>query len=108
MGERTDVISGCPKRTAILRAVRACAPDVIVTDEIGDARDAQALDEALRCGVRIMASAHGTALEPDGLRPQVGEMVERGAFEMGILLGPMPGNIAMRRRYGVKGRENYG
>lgn len=108
VGERTDVISGCPKRTAILRAVRACAPDVIVTDEIGDARDAQALDEALRCGVRIMASAHGTALEPDGLRPQVGEMVERGAFEMGILLGPMPGNIAMRRRYGVKGRENYG
>lgn len=108
VGPRTDVISGCEKHIAILRAVRACSPDVIVTDEIGDARDAQALDEALRCGVRILASAHGTELEPDRLRPQVGEMVKSGAFEMGILLGPAPGNIARTRHYGLKGRENDG
>lgn len=99
VGPRTDVISGCDKHIAILQAVRACAPDVIVTDEIGDIRDAQALDEALRCGVRILASAHGTALEPERLRPQVGAIVKSGAFELGILLGPMPGNIARTRRY---------
>ena len=108
VGPRTDVIYGCEKHIAILGAVRACAPDVIVTDEIGDARDARALDEALRCGVRIIASAHGTALEPEGLRPQIGEMVESGAFELGILLGPTPGNIARARRYCIKGCEDDG
>lgn len=108
VGPRTDVIYGCEKHIAILRAVRACAPDVIVTDEIGDARDAQALDEALRCGVRIVVSAHGSALEPDRLRPQVGAMVKSGVFDLGILLGPTPGNIARTRRYDLKGRETDG
>lgn len=105
VGPRTDVIYGCEKHAAILRAVRACAPDYIVTDEIGGALDAQALDEALRCGVGIVASAHGATLEADRLRPHVGAMVKSGAFELGILLGSAPGNIARIRRYDLEGCE---
>ena len=99
VGPRTDVISGTEKALAMGLAVRSCAPDVLVTDEMGAPRDAAAAGEILRCGVRLVASCHGNTLNPDGLRRCVGALLRPGLLELGVLLGPNRGQIAEIRRY---------
>ena len=72
--------------------VRALSPQVLVTDELGDRRDADAVADALRCGVRVLASAHASdfaaAMRRDSLRP----LLENG-FSMAAVLGSPPGTI---------------
>ena len=94
VGLRTDVMDGCPKHIAIMRLLRATSPQVIVTDEIGDVRDAEALSEAARCGVAVVASAHADSFEALKLRKSVLTEV----FSVGILLGNTPGRVREIRR----------
>lgn len=94
VGMRTDVISGCMKSAGIMLAIRSCAPDVIITDEIGGDDDGYALMEAARCGVAIIASAHGASLDTGCMREQVKRLVHSGIFDLRILLGPNAGQTA--------------
>lgn len=93
VGPRTDVYEACPKRLAIPRMVRALGCDVIVTDELGQAQDAQCVLDALRCGVRVMASAHARTLEEAMTRPALRELLAARAFEAVVELGGRPGQI---------------
>ena len=88
VGLRTDVMDGGPKHVAIARLLRAASPQVIVTDEIGDSRDAGALADAIRCGVAVIASAHGDSFDSVSARGIPG-----GVFSVGVLLGDMPGRV---------------
>ena len=94
VGTRTDVMDGCPKHIAIMVLLRAASPQVIVTDEIGDVRDAQALSEAARCGASVLASAHAAGFEALNKR----KCVSTEVFSIGILLGDVPGRVKEIRR----------
>lgn len=63
VGARCDVLSFCPRRTGILMAVRALAPQVIITDELGTAEDLRAVNTALDSGVTVIASVHAGSIE---------------------------------------------
>lgn len=91
LGCRTDVMDNCPKHIAIPMLVRACAPDMIVADEIGDARDAEVLLDARRCGVQVVATAHAWSI--DAARRRFPNLVGR-VFARLVLLGPQVGRIA--------------
>ena len=91
VGSRTDVMDGCPKATAIPLLLRACAPDVVVVDEIGGAADAQAILEAMRCGAAVAATAHAAGFGE--ARRRFGDLLDTGAFRKWVLLGPEPGEI---------------
>jgi len=58
VGEMTDTIDLCPKSIGIPLMLRSMSPDVIVTDEIAE-DDIFAVKQALSCGVKIIATAHG-------------------------------------------------
>lgn len=58
VGRRTDVMDGCPKRVGMRLLVRAMSPEVIVTDELGHPGDAEAVMDAMRSGVKVIASVH--------------------------------------------------
>jgi len=103
LGPRTDVITGLPKHLAIMQAVRSCAPDVIIADEIGEKEDAAAIYDALRCGVNVIASAHGDSLDKYRMRPVLADIIE--AVGTSILLGPEIGMVKEIRRYGG-GKDN--
>ena len=92
VGEHTDVMDMCPKHIAIGRLVRAMSPDVIITDELGDARDAQAVLDARRSGVAVIASVHGDSIAGALARPAMCAM--REAFDLAALLDGEPGRIA--------------
>ena len=93
VGPCTDVMDGAPKAQAMLRLLRAMAPEVIVTDEIGSAEDAQAIAEAVRCGVAVIASAHAVSLESAYRRAYLMESLRGGCFEAAVVLGDCPGLI---------------
>lgn len=93
VGPRTDVMDNCPKAQALPLLIRACAPQVLAVDEIGDAADAAAILEARRCGVAVLATAHASGFSDAMHRSCLGEMLREGAFDRMILLGPPPGRI---------------
>lgn len=93
VGCRTDVMDGCPKAVAIPLLVRACAPDMIAVDEIGSREDVQALMDAARCGVRILASAHALNYEQARQRKQLAQLMNDDIFDWCATLGPEPGRI---------------
>ena len=86
LGPRADVIDGCPKAAGIMM-IRSMSPDVLVTDEVGRHEDANALEEAARCGVSVIATAH--ALDPEDAvhRPVLRKVLAQGAFDRAVVLG---------------------
>lgn len=59
LGIRTDVLDGCPKSIGMKMLIRSMAPEVLAVDELGAPEDREELREALRCGVRVIATIHG-------------------------------------------------
>ena len=94
VGPCTDVMDAMPKAEAVHRMLRTMAPQVIVTDEIGSAQDAQALLEAQRSGVHILCSAHGNGMKDVLSRPSMQILMEGAVFDRLIVLGGAPGHIA--------------
>ena len=62
IGEMTDVMSLCDKKTGIELMLRSMSPDYIVTDEIAD-KDCESIKKAMTYGVYVIASAHGDDID---------------------------------------------
>ena len=58
VGTRTDSMIGVPKTVALPMLVRNMSPNVIVTDELAGEDEMDAVVEAVKCGVAVIASAH--------------------------------------------------
>lgn len=86
VGIRTDVYDGCPKDRGIFLMLRALAPDVIVTDEIGGPGDGAAIFSAINAGVRLIATAHGFGWRDVRRRKELRDLGEAGVFERIITL----------------------
>lgn len=86
VGPRTDVMDHCPKAEGMMMMIRSMSPDVLVVDEIGRPEDAAAIREALRAGIKVLATAHGAGLEDIRSRPMLRELIEEGIFERYVVL----------------------
>ena len=82
-----DVMSGADKAHTICTLLRSMAPQVVVCDEIGNMRDAEALLDAVRWGVGILASAHASSWADVEKRPVLRKLYEEAAFEYYLFLG---------------------
>lgn len=80
VGPRTDVLDGCPKAEGMMMMIRSMSPDALVVDEIGRPEDAEALQEALHAGVRVIATAHGRSIADVADRPVMQRLLEQRAF----------------------------
>ena len=93
VGPGCDVVTGMEKGRAMVLLLRAMAPQVLATDELGGPGDARAVLEALRCGVTVICTAHGKSLGEVKKRRGMEALFRRGAFEKAALLsgpGQMP------------------
>jgi stage III sporulation protein AA len=88
LGPRCDVLDGCPKAQGLVLLLRALGPQVLVTDEVGGAADAEALEDASRAGVAVLASAHAGSAADLARRPSLAALLAGGAFEVLAELGP--------------------
>ena len=81
LGRRTDVLSGCPKAVGIPMLLRGMNPQVIAVDEITMQEDILVMEQAVGCGVALLATAHGYGVEDLRRRPIYRQMVDRGIFQ---------------------------
>lgn len=58
-----DVIKYSSKEYAFEKAVRSLAPQVVVTDELACENDWKCVKNAVNCGVKIIATAHGDSVD---------------------------------------------
>jgi stage III sporulation protein AA len=87
VGIRTDVLDGCPKRVGMPMMIRSMSPMVIITDEIGNDGDREAVHSVLNAGVRIITTAHGYNISELKSRREVLKLIEDRVFERYIVLG---------------------
>lgn len=83
VGLNTDVLCGCEKSAGIMLSIRSLSPEVIICDEIGN--DEAAIEQAMFCGVKIIASAHADSIEQLKKRPSTRGLVP--LFERVVVLG---------------------
>jgi stage III sporulation protein AA len=86
IGVRTDVLDGCPKAVGMTMMLRSMSPKVIITDEIGNTGDMEAVMQIINAGTRIIASAHGYNISELKTRKEVLGLIEQKAFERYIVL----------------------
>ncbi|MBQ2763992.1 MAG: stage III sporulation protein AA [Firmicutes bacterium] len=95
LGSHTDVLTGFPKSEGMILALRSLGPTVLVTDEIGSKEDQSAVEDAVRCGVKLLLTAHGGSSEELMCRPILKNLLAAGVFQYLISLGgvPFPGTV---------------
>lgn len=87
LGMRTDILDCCPKAEGMLMLIRSMSPQVIAVDEIGAHEDVQAIEYAMYCGCKLIATAHGFSMEEMRKKPLFERMIKEKRFERYIVLG---------------------
>jgi stage III sporulation protein AA len=88
LGPRTDVLDGWPKPEGLLALLRAMGPELLACDELGGPGDAEAVAEAGRCGVPVVATAHGGSPQDLLRRPGLRAVLAAGVFPLAAALRP--------------------
>ena len=86
VGLRTVVMDACPKEYGINMILRTMGVDIIITDEIGNSTDGEAIQNAFNAGVKIIASAHGYSKADVLARPAIKGLMVTGGFERVVVL----------------------
>ncbi len=85
-GENTDVISGCGKAQGVEMVLRVMSPQCIAVDEITAAEDCDALIQAGKCGVTMLATIHASSASDLRSRPIYDKLLSSGLFERMVIL----------------------
>ena len=86
-GAALDVLRGTEKSRALMQLLRSMAPQVLITDEIGTQADADAIEEAARCGAGILASAHAASIDEAMSRKTLSMLMDSGVMDCAVLIG---------------------
>lgn len=91
LGPRTDVLDACPKALGMVMMLRSMSPHVIVTDEIGNQGDREAVMRVVNAGIKIITTAHGYNISEMKTRREVLELMQDKVFERYIVLSSRNG-----------------
>ena len=87
VGIRTDILDACPKSKGMMMLVRSMAPSVIAVDELGGAEDIHAMEYAMNCGCKMLATVHGSSMEEIRKKPLFEELIKSHRFDRYVMLG---------------------
>ena len=87
----TDKICFSSKIMGFENGIRSLSPDIIVTDELGQNDDVDAVEYASRCGVKILASTHSESIESFMKKPLFERLIKEKIFKRYVLLSKRNG-----------------
>lgn len=90
-GHRLDVLDACPKAEGMMMMIRSMSPDVLIVDEIGRKEDAEAIQEAVHAGIKLIMTTHGTSMEEIRKRPSLREILDQRIFQRFVVLSRKAG-----------------
>lgn len=105
VGIRTDVLDGCPKVEGMMLLIRSMSPQVLAVDELGSIEDVRALQTAIGCGCRLLATVHGGSLEEAGYKNYVRYVMEERLFERYVTLDRKTGINRVTGIYDGEGKS---
>lgn len=86
IGNFADKISFSSKSVGFENGIRALSPNLIVTDELGQKEDINAVMFAVNSGVSILASVHSESMESFIKKPYFEEIINNKIFKRYVLL----------------------
>lgn len=86
LGMRTDILDNCPKAEGMMMLVRSMAPEVIAADEIGTAKDVEAIEYAMHCGATMLTTVHGSGMDEIREKPLVSNLVKERCFARYVVM----------------------
>lgn len=86
VGDNTDILWGCGKKTGIDTLLRCMTPDVIALDEVSVQEDCEDLVAAGWCGVKWIATVHADSVQDLYRRSIYRPLVECGLFDLAVVL----------------------
>ena len=86
LGMRTDILDRCPKADGMIMLIRSMAPQVVAVDEIGAKEDVHAIEYAMHCGCKMLATAHGDSMEEICKKPIFEKVIREKRFERYVIL----------------------
>lgn len=112
LGIRTDILDCCPKALGMMLLIRSMSPRVIAVDEIGSREDLEAMEYAMNCGCKLIATVHGNSMDDIRQKPVLGRLIQERWFERYIILAGLekPGSVSQiydrqgKRLYPLEGR----
>lgn len=87
LGIRTDILDCCPKAQGMMMLIRTMSPQVIAVDEIGSREELEAMEYAMNCGCKMIATIHGSSLEDIRQKPILSNMFQEAWFARYVVLG---------------------
>lgn len=87
----TDKICFSSKKMGFENGIRALAPDIIITDELGQEEDVDAIKYACRCGVKLLASTHSESIESFSKKPLFESLIKEKVFKRFVVLSKRNG-----------------
>lgn len=91
LGNFCDIISFARKKIGFENGIRALSPDLIVTDELNEKEDIDAVLYAINCGVSIVATTHADSLETFLRKESFKKITEEKLFKRFIVLSSRQG-----------------
>jgi stage III sporulation protein AA len=104
-GDRLDVLDACPKAEGMMMMIRSMSPDILVVDEIGRKEDAEAIQEAVHAGIKLMMTTHGTSLEEIKNRPSLRNLLDQKIFQRFVVLSRESGPGTITHLLNSSGKE---
>lgn len=86
-----DVYSFCSKKFAFENGIRSMNPDVIITDELNFSTDSEIIENALTCGVKVVASIHANNIYDLTNKPNFTNILSKKMFEKYVVLSSANG-----------------
>lgn len=84
--KNVDVYTNSTKKFAFNNGIRSMKPDVIITDEINIDKDLEDIENALTCGVKVIASIHAKDVNDLRNKKQFKELLAKRMFDRFIIL----------------------
>ncbi|WML40507.1 stage III sporulation protein AA [Neobacillus sp. OS1-2] len=104
-GPRLDVLDACPKAEGMMMLIRSMSPDVLIVDEIGRKEDAEAIQEAVHAGIKLIMTTHGTSIEELRKRPSLRDLIDQKIFERFVILSRSSGPGTITHIFNESGHE---
>lgn len=84
--KNVDIYKNSSKKFGFNNGIRSMKPNVIVTDEINLDKDVLDIENALTCGVKVIASMHGSSICDLKNKFSFGSILSKKLFERYIIL----------------------